>query len=162
MVLVLAGFAKAIAPDRFERHLRRLGIIPGRLLPAAAVTGSVVEVFWGARLITRLYARLVLPWTLFLLIVLTAVTAWVVKSGRATDCGCYGGFVVPSLPQSIGLNLIYGLLVSSAWQFGSPQPTPTSLRLIEVTAPVLAAAVLAIISGTHSRRTGILSSIFPR
>jgi hypothetical protein len=56
-----------------------------------------------------------LPATGVLLAVLTGVSWRGVKSGRTTDCGCYGGYVVPSIAQSITLNGAFIVLLLTAW-----------------------------------------------
>jgi hypothetical protein len=43
------------------------------------------------------------------------VTVWSVKSGKTEDCGCYGGFITPSITQSVALNGFYLLLIVAAW-----------------------------------------------
>lgn len=36
-------------------------------------------------------------------------------TGKTTECGCYGGYVQPSIGQSLALNAVYGLLIVTAW-----------------------------------------------
>jgi hypothetical protein len=119
------GAIKAFAPHVFREHLARLGWIPlgsvSYLVPAAAG----LETGLGMMLILGLAPQLVLPLTAVLLVVLTAVSWWGVKSGRTTDCGCYGGYVAPSIAQSAMLNAAFIALVILAWQTGAaPSATP--------------------------------------
>jgi hypothetical protein len=57
----------------------------------------------------------VLPLSALALVLLTCLTVWSVKSGKTEDCGCYGGFITPSIWQSVALNGFYVLLIIAAW-----------------------------------------------
>ena len=109
------GAIKAIAPHVFSAHLARLGWIPPRLNGYAVVASAGLETAWGAALMLGVAPSLLLPATVVLLAILTSISWWGVKSGRTTDCGCYGGFVEPSISQSIVVNAGLGALVIAAW-----------------------------------------------
>lgn len=110
-----AGAVKAISPHVFYQHVSRLGWIPGRHVRSAVTAAAGLEGAWGVVLILGVAPALILPATALLLVVLTATSWWGVKSGRTTDCGCYGGYVVPSLAQGILINAAFAALVMSAW-----------------------------------------------
>lgn len=117
---VWAGAIKAIAPHTFRNHLASLGWIPRRGLSAAVTAAAGVEVGWGLALVTGLAPAVVYPVTLLLLVVLTSISWWGVHTGKARDCGCYGGYIQPSIGQSVGLNGAFALLVIAAWILGFP------------------------------------------
>jgi hypothetical protein len=109
------GTIKAIAPHVFSAHLTQLGWIPARLNGYAVVAAAALETAWGAALILGVAPGVLLPVTVVVLAILTALSWWGVKSGKTTDCGCYGGFVEPSIAQSIIVNAALGALVIAAW-----------------------------------------------
>jgi hypothetical protein len=115
-----AGAIKAIAPHTFQNHLRSLGWVPPRLVGWAVTLAAGMEGGWGVALIIMAAPALVYPVTIALLLILTSISWWGVRSGKAKDCGCYGGFVQPSIAQSIALNSMFALLVILAWATSSP------------------------------------------
>lgn len=150
-----AGVIKAIAPHVFSAHLSRLGWIPSGLNYQAVVTAAALESAWGAALILGVAPVFILPATAALLAILTAISWWGVKSGKTTDCGCYGGYVVPSIAQSIALNGALAALVVAAW-LALPQSLETPIWKVLVTSLVgVAAGTLALVSqrflATHGR-----------
>jgi len=119
-----AGIIKAMEPHVFQRHLVNLGWIQPRFAWPALIAAAGLEAGLGAALILGVAAGVVLPATAMLLVALT-VTAWLgVRSGRTTDCGCYGGYVVPSLAQSVLLNGTFVALTLAAWVLHAAGPTP--------------------------------------
>jgi glutaredoxin len=110
-----AGAIKAVAPHVFSAHLAKLDRISSKFNPYAVVAAVGLESAWGIALILGVAPAFMLPATVALLAILTAVSWWGVKSGRTTDCGCYGGYVVPSIGQSIALNTALAGLVIAAW-----------------------------------------------
>jgi hypothetical protein len=113
--LLWSGGIKAVAPHVFSAHLAKLGLIPARLISYAVIVAAGLESAWGSALILGVAPALVLPATVALLAILTAVSWWSVSSGRTTDCGCYGGYFVPTTAQSIALNAALAALVIGAW-----------------------------------------------
>lgn len=149
-----SGFVKAISPHVFESHLRKLGWIPPRLVANAVTLAGALEAGWGAALILRVAPGIVLPLTAIALVVLTAISWWGVHTGRTTDCGCYGGYVVPSLAQSIALNATFVALTLIAW-LTQPVPLATaSWKLITAIAIALIAGGLAEGSALFLRKHG--------
>lgn len=111
LTFISSGVIKAIAPHVFQTHLSKLGWIPWKLIPGSVVAAAAAETGWGAALIFRTAPAVMIPVTIVALVVFTVITVWSVKSGRTTDCGCYGGYVVPSMGQSVGLNGVFILLL---------------------------------------------------
>ncbi len=112
---VWAGAIKAAAPHVFSGHLSKLGWLPHRFLRPAVPAVAGLETAWGLALVLGVAPALLLPATAVLLVILAGVSWWGVKSGRTTDCGCYGGYVVPSITQSITLNGAFIVLLLAAW-----------------------------------------------
>jgi len=120
-VFVVAAIMKVAAPFSFYRHVARLDLKLGRLLRVIVPVAIGFEGGWGLALLVGLMPRFMLPFTAAALVMLTGFTWWSVKSGKTEDCGCYGGFITPSIGQSVALNGFYLLLVAGAWAFLPPQ-----------------------------------------
>jgi hypothetical protein len=114
-VLLWTGMIKAVAPGTFHRHVASLDVLPGALLSPAVTVAASLETGLGAALIVGLVPGITLPASIAMLIVLSAVSWWGVDTGKAVDCGCYGGFVQPSIWQSLGLNGVFSLLLIPEW-----------------------------------------------
>jgi len=140
-----AGAIKAVAPHVFQAHVRNLGWIPGRQLGTAVIAATALEAGWGMALVLAVAPRIVLPVTAVALVALTVVSWWGVRSGRTTDCGCYGGYVVPSVAQSVALNGALIAMTLLAWL--SPitaLPTPPWKLLVAVTTGIIAGVLAAV------------------
>ncbi|MFN2601772.1 MAG: TlpA family protein disulfide reductase [Gemmatimonadaceae bacterium] len=148
-----AGFVKAISPHVFEQHLYKLGSIPRRHVPNFVTLAAALEAGWGAGLILGVAPTLLLPITAFALVALTAISWWGVRSGRTTDCGCYGGYVVPSLAQSIALNTAFVALIIIAW-ITQPEKAGSQWKLVAALAIALIAGTLAAASARFLKKNG--------
>lgn len=148
-----AGFVKAISPHVFEQHLYKLGWIPQRQVPNLVTLVAALEAGWGAGLILGVVPEVVLPITAITLVALTIISWWGVRSGRTTDCGCYGGYVVPSLAQSIALNATFVALIIIAW-LTQPATTTPQWKLIVALAIAIVAGALATASARFLRKNG--------
>lgn len=148
-----AGVVKAISPHVFEQHLYKLGSIPRRHVPNFVTLSAALEAGWGAALILGVATPIVLPITAVALVVLTAISWWGVRSGRTTDCGCYGGYVVPSLAQSIALNATFVALIIIAWLTQPSTATPV-WKLIAALAIAIVAGGLAVASAQFLKKNG--------
>lgn len=149
-----AGAIKAIAPHVFSAHLTRLGWIPPRLNGYAVVAAAGLESAWGAALILAIVPALLLPATAVLLAILTAISWWGVKSGKTTDCGCYGGFVEPSIKQSVALNAVLAALVIAAWLVVPHSSITPAWKLAVIALAGIAAAALATVSQRFVAKNG--------
>jgi hypothetical protein len=139
-----AGVIKALEPHVFHAHLIKLGWIPARHANNSVIVAAGLEAGWGTALILGVAPGIVLPATAVALAALTAVSWWGVKTGRTTDCGCYGGYVVPSLAQSIGLNAAFIALTVVAWVARGPAgPTPGWKLLATVGIGIITAGLAA-------------------
>ncbi|MEO7685262.1 MAG: MauE/DoxX family redox-associated membrane protein [Gemmatimonadaceae bacterium] len=128
-----SGAIKAVAPHVFSAHLTKLDWIPRRLNSHAVVAVAALESAWGIALILGVAWGFVLPATVAVLAILTGISWWSVETGRTTDCGCYGGYVVPSTAQSIALNAGLAALVLGAW-FALPHSLDAPTWKVAVTA----------------------------
>ena len=153
LTFVSSGVIKAIAPHVFQNHLSKLGWIPWKLIPAAVVAAAAVETGWGLALMVRTAPSVMIPVTIVALVVLTGITWWSVRSGKTTDCGCYGGYVVPSMGESIGINggLILLLLVTPrvGTVFGAD-----TWKIIAALVAAIASGIVAALGITTLRKTG--------
>jgi hypothetical protein len=120
LTFIWSGAIKSIAPHTFRNHLGSLGWIPWKYQAAAVTAAAGFEVAWGMALLSGIAPRFVYPATVLLLIVFTAISWWGVRSGKAKDCGCYGGYIQPSITQSIALNATFSALVIIAWVSRTP------------------------------------------
>jgi hypothetical protein len=140
-----AGAIKAVAPHVFQAHVRNLGWIPARQLDAAVIVATALEAGWGTALILGVAPRIVLPVTAVTLVALSIVSWWGIHSGRTTDCGCYGGYVVPSLAQSVTLNGVLVAMTLIAWlSMETAGPTATWKLLTSIATGVIAGTLAAI------------------
>lgn len=134
---------KAIAPQTFRQHLASLGWIPERLLWSAVVAAAGFEAGWGVALILLVAPAILLPATLVLLAVFSFISWWGVRSGKAADCGCYGGFIQPSIAQSIALNSLFAALVLAAWLVPMTSGPVSLWKVVAAVVAALGAAGLA-------------------
>lgn len=114
-VFVIAAVMKVAAPASFFRHVSRLGLLPGSLVRPFVPLAIGLEAGWGVALMLAVLPHVVLPFTALALVVLSCLSLWGVRSGKTEDCGCYGGFITPSIWQSVGMNALYVLLIAAAW-----------------------------------------------
>ncbi len=136
--LIWTAAIKAVSPHIFRRHLATLGWIPDKLLSPAVTGISAIEAGWGTALLLNMAPGLLLPLSVLAFAGLSAVSWWGVKSGKAADCGCYGGFIQPSIWQSLGFNAVLVALLIASWLL---QPHSMSGRVWEILAVLLAAVV---------------------
>jgi uncharacterized membrane protein YphA (DoxX/SURF4 family) len=133
LTFIWAGVIKAISPHVFQQHLSQLRLVPHKLRFTSVVIAAGLEVGWGMALLLGVAPPITLPVTAVLLVGFTAVSWWGVHSGRTTDCGCYGGYVVPSTAQSIALNAVFIVLVLIALALGNGTIATPLWKLIAVT-----------------------------
>jgi len=148
------GALKAISPHTFREHLTRLGWIPERLMSYLVPAAAGLETAWGLVLILGVMPAITLPLTAVLLVVFTGISWWGVKSGRTTDCGCYGGYVVPSIGQSVMLNGAFIALVLAAWIVSPAADTTAPWKIIVVSVIGIAFTVFAAVSQQFMRKNG--------
>jgi len=149
-----AGAIKAVAPHVFQAHVRNLGWIPARQLGAAVVAAAALETGWGTALMLGVAPRVVLPVTAIALVILTFITWWGIHTGRTTDCGCYGGYVVPSLAQSVALNGALIALSLLGWLLMETSGPTLLWKLLTAAATGMIAGVFAAVSLRFLEKNG--------
>jgi uncharacterized membrane protein YphA (DoxX/SURF4 family) len=154
LTFIWAGVIKALEPHIFSRHVAALGWIPGNLLSKAVSAAAALETGLGLALLLGTAPQLVLPLALMVLVGLSAVSWWGVRSGRTNDCGCYGGYIQPSIGQSMMLNGLYALLIAGGWWAAGSSVQSSSWQLVLPVTVVLAVAVYTEIAQLHASRTG--------
>lgn len=154
LTFVWSGAIKAIAPHTFYSHLSKLGFIPQRLLSAAVILAAGAEVGLGAALIVGLAPGIMLPATVVLLAILSTISWWGVRSGRAADCGCYGGYIQPSITQSLALNAAFAGLVAIAWTAGHRSVDTVAWKALATLVAVVVAAGFTFFAVRHWQKTG--------
>jgi len=140
---LVAGVIKAVAPYGFSRHLAPLGLIPQGVLSGAVAATAAVEAGIGVALLTAADSSIVWPSMLALLFGLSALSWWGVRSGKATDCGCYGGYFRPSIRQSLGLNAVFAIMVSVPWLLGLGSATISGGQVASIFAATITAGMVA-------------------
>lgn len=112
-LLVLAGAGKLLtAAGEREKWLRAYGILPGSIVPAAAVAVPSAELLAGAALILGLGGELSIGLGVGVLVLVTSGAALALAQGRRPDCGCFGQWASTQLSWTVvGRNLaLIGLL----------------------------------------------------
>ena len=104
LVFLWTAGIKAVAPHTFSKHLATLNLVPRHRLSSAVTAAAALEAAWGIVLIGGVFPSLSLPFSILVLVVLSGISVWGVTSGRVEDCGCYGGFIIPSIRQSLAIN----------------------------------------------------------
>ncbi len=145
---IYTGIIKAIAPHTFQNHLSSLGWIPWKLQRPAVTAAAGVEGAWGIALLAGAAPALFYPATIALLVVLTTISWWGVRSGKAKDCGCYGGYIQPSIAQSMAINATLIAFLAIAWEFTNPT---MDAALWQITLIVVAGIALAGLAETAQR-----------
>jgi hypothetical protein len=121
LIFLATGLIKAVSPSVFRGHLFRLGVVPPKMLNFAVALIAAAEAALGVALVTTVAPAFTLAASAALLLILTAVTWFGVTKGKVEDCGCYGGFIAPSLPQTTAINIVLIGLLVFAWST-NPQP----------------------------------------
>lgn len=151
---VWTAVIKAIAPRTFYQHLSSLGWIPVKLLWPAVTAAAAFEAGWGLALILGLAPAVMLPATIVLLAMFSVISWWGVRSGKATDCGCYGGFIQPSIAQSIGLNTLFAALVAISWAVPAAAAPIAYWKIAASVICALAVAALTEVARRYPARHG--------
>lgn len=143
VTFIWTAIIKAIAPQTFALHLTRLGLLPRRFVDPAVTASAALEAALGVALVTMMAPGIVLPLTVILLFVLSGLSWWGVRSGKASDCGCYGGLIQPSIGQSLALNGLYFSLVALAWLAGARSMVPDVWQVVLAVTGAMAAGWFA-------------------
>lgn len=116
-VLLITGVVKALSSEQFLLHSYRYGLLPLQTVLPAAIAFIGLESALGVALIFYEFPQWLIPGSILLLLILSALNFWSTSSGRTEDCGCYGGLLVITPNQSLLLNLGYILLLGIAWRY---------------------------------------------
>jgi Methylamine utilisation protein MauE len=146
VVLLASGLLKAVDAKTFSRQLARYRHIPPRHQRAAVAVITALECALGAALVVQWAPSLVLPSAILVLAVLAGLTLWAEKRRHIEECGCYGGIVVLTPMQSVGLDAVYIVLVLLAWATIPPSSATAPWRVVVVAASGLAAGTLSAFS----------------
>jgi hypothetical protein len=114
LVFLFAGFIKSIDFSTFLSDLASYKIFKTRLRPVAMIITGL-EWALGSSLLLFIWPRVLLPVTVFILIILASITLWAGSRRSLTDCGCYGGLILLSPKQSAFLDIIFAGLLIGAW-----------------------------------------------
>src|SRR5688572_783237 len=142
LTFIWTALIKAVSPETLARHLFRIGWVPDNVVYPGVTAITALEAGLGVALILLVAPGILLPFTVALLVVLSAVSWWSVRTGRASDCGCYGGMIQPSIGQSIALNALFATLVILPWLAGERAMTARGWELAVTAGAAIAAGIL--------------------
>ena len=114
-VFLFTGLIKVIYARPFIVHVRQLGILPRSLNEIAASFFIQLECAAGTALVLSAYPLELIPVLMGLILVLSVLSVWGVRTGRVEDCGCYGGWLNLDIKQSLALNILYLVMLSYCW-----------------------------------------------
>jgi hypothetical protein len=154
LTFVWSGGIKATSPHTFEQHLYSLGWIPQNFVRSAVTASAAAEVALGTGLLLAAAPAVLYPLTLAGLVVLSFISWWGVRSGKANDCGCYGGFIQPSIEQSLGLNALFAVLILTGWLGSRGDVSFPIWKALTVAAAFLVVAIFTDVAQRHARKTG--------
>ena len=124
LTFMVSGWLKANDPIglalKEEDYLTALGLpatpLIGRLLAAGGL--AAVEFTLGVMLLCGLHRRVAHLATLVFMLVMTAVTLWLVISNPVSDCGCFGDMLVLTHAQSLAKNILLLALTLALVRWG--------------------------------------------
>ena len=154
LTFIWSGGIKATSPHTFEQHLYSLGWIPQNFVRWAVTFAAATEVALGTALLLTASPAVLYPLTIGALAILSLISWWGVRSGKANDCGCYGGFIQPSIEQSLGMNAIFALLVLAGWLGGRGDVSLQPWKGLTVAAAFVVVALFTDFAQRHARKTG--------
>jgi hypothetical protein len=155
-VFLWTGAIKAVAPHTFRSHLHSLGWIPYQLLTGTVVASAAFELGLGAALLVNAAHAVFYPLTIAALAALSTVSWLGVKTGKAVDCGCYGGFAEPSILQSIAINAAMAAMIIVAWIALPRSATIDAWQLATIIAAAFIGGAVAFYAQRYNDRTGRL------
>ncbi|MBN2158900.1 MAG: DoxX family membrane protein [Spirochaetes bacterium] len=89
-MLLMSGLLKIMAPDSFGRLVAMYDVLPGMLVPYAAVAVPALEALLGLLLLAGFRVRSAAFVSMLLMAAFIAVIAVNVVHGRSFECGCFG------------------------------------------------------------------------
>jgi hypothetical protein len=121
VAFLTAGVMKALDTRAFYRQIRDYEILPSQVAWQTAIALAALECFAGGSLLLAI-SSFAAPMTILLLGCFSGVTVWSAATGRAENCGCYGGVLSLTPRQSVLLNALYVALLGVSWRLGAPVP----------------------------------------
>jgi len=114
-VFAFTGLIKALNARLFYVQIKRLGVLPIRLVPLCLLLLIELECAVGSALLMNIAPEYTIPIAVVLLMVFSLVSLWGLWSRRMKTCGCYGNFFWMPVNYSIFLNIGYTALLILAW-----------------------------------------------
>ena len=112
ITFVLSGFVKAVDPMgtnyKMADYLEALslqGALPDSVLTLMSVTLSALEFSLGVCLLFAIRRRLTARLALLFMVVMTAVSVWLVVANPVSDCGCFGDAVKLTHAETLWKNI---------------------------------------------------------
>ena len=113
LTLIFSGYVKAIDPMgtnyKLQDYLGALslqGQVPEWLTVTAAVALAAVEFCLGLFLLFAIHRRTVTRLILCLMVVMTALSAWLWWCNPISDCGCFGDAIVLTNGETFAKNIV--------------------------------------------------------
>lgn len=113
ITFVLSGYVKAIDPlgtqYKIQDYLAALelhGFVPDVVTLGTSVLMAAFEFSIGIFILFAIRRRMVSRLALLLMVVMTAITAWVAVANPVKDCGCFGDFIVLTNGQTLAKNVV--------------------------------------------------------
>lgn len=110
-VLLFAGLAKSLYMQPFIGHITSMKIFPKKSNVLIALLFVEIECGLGMSMILHVFPQELVPFTFCLVLVLSVMNFWAVRSGKIEDCGCYGGLISLTPWQSLLLNIAYLIIL---------------------------------------------------
>jgi len=107
LVLLTAGFLKAVDPAEFAHQMAGYGIIGRHVASLAAPLLITLEMTLGVALLLAWRARLAALIAAAMLVGFIAVEAYGLSIGRTESCGCFGAYVQRTPMQVIAEDLVF-------------------------------------------------------
>jgi hypothetical protein len=152
--LLWTGIIKAVEPQTFQGHLSRLGWIPWKQLDVAVTASAAGEAALGVALVVRLLPQLTYPAAITALLAFSAITWFSIRTGKVDDCGCYGGYIQPSLVQSLAINLFFAAMIIIAWMLGPLDNGGTWWKVATVFVASAAVGIFCYYAQRFARKNG--------
>ena len=130
LTFILSGYVKAVDPlgtlYKINDYLTAWslpGLLPDWILLAVAVIMSAVEFTLGITLLFAIQRRLVSKIITVVMVVMTAITAWLYATDGVKDCGCFGDAIVLTNGQTLVKNIILLAcsIIVSIWPMRMPR-----------------------------------------
>lgn len=138
LAFAAAAVAKGRDPDGFAGDLSVSGV-PAGLVGPLTILGIAFEGALAASLVVGALPGITIPAALGFLCLGAALSVARLRRGTREDCGCFGDWLVLSVPQSLALNALLAALLLAALWVGTGQGPDGALALL----PALAGAALA-------------------